>query len=167
VRGDDRLMRAWQCPTCGSPPRAWGRCVRQLAVCAGLRFTPTCVGTIPPYPARTDRPTVHPHVRGDDTKAGRTDYQDDGSPPRAWGRCHLSRRGKERDRFTPTCVGTILSRAPPAWPSAVHPHVRGDDEKGAPVGAPKTVHPHVRGDDVVSTGPGLLLPVHPHVRGDD
>src|SRR5574341_2603712 len=50
-----------------------------------------------------------------------------GSPPHAWGQlCPLLRRGLD-DRFTPTCVGTMVRSCPRAWRSAVHPHMRGDN----------------------------------------
>ena len=49
---------------CGSPPHAWGQCFMPSLRCSGIRFTPTCVGTM--YSLAAD-------VR----------YR--GSPPHAWG----------------------------------------------------------------------------------
>ena len=93
----------------GSPPRAWGQqCMRYYAR-GRSRFTPTCVGTTHDPANITDSPA--------------------GSPPRAWGqlpgRCpprstcpvHPHVRGDNgtnrrstvnKQRFTPTCVGTTL-----------------------------------------------------------
>ena len=55
-----------------------------------------------------DRPTVHPHVRGDDAFESALAAEHGGSPPRAWGR----RTGMTGRGGAPT----------------VHPHVRGDDD---------------------------------------
>jgi len=46
VRGDDTASPSGEMAYHGSPPRAWGRWrLRELAT-AGIRFTPTCVGTM-------------------------------------------------------------------------------------------------------------------------
>ncbi len=49
----------------GSPPRAWGHCQHGSFLVVGVRFTPTCVGTLMPSMTSMNRSTVHPHVRGD------------------------------------------------------------------------------------------------------
>src|SRR5262249_9508833 len=90
----------------GSPPRAWGR-----LWCDGLgvgnhRFTPTCVGTAPLRKDRKGKPAVHPHVRGDGDPLCPMPPCLIGSPPRAWGRLIPLQLFQERERFTPTCVGT-------------------------------------------------------------
>ncbi len=65
VRGDGvRLMLSSRIAV-GSPPRAWGRPGQQYNVTLLDRFTPTCVGTALRPTAKTQRRTVHPHVRGD------------------------------------------------------------------------------------------------------
>ena len=87
VRGDDRYRVHGRPGDVGSPPRAWGRLDALEQSEREVRFTPTCVGTTgtspggPVRPAgspprawgrrpglgrRCLRPTVHPHVRGDD-----------------------------------------------------------------------------------------------------
>jgi len=108
--GKTRTCCSWVIRTNGSPPRAWGR----LSL---------------PAKGNPWRP-VHPHVRGED-EHHRGDH-----PP--------------GHRFTPTCVGKTMSTfffrlplpgSPPrAWGrrrrrrstrtlTAVHPHVRGEDEQ--------------------------------------
>jgi hypothetical protein len=77
----------------GSPPRAWGRRNPSMHPKWSLRFTPTCVGTTLRHQRRRVRPSVHPHVRGDDTAEQVWAAIAHGSPPRAWGRvrCGLPR----------------------------------------------------------------------------
>ena len=92
------------------------------------RFTPTCVGkmlnmqtkidNIPGSPPRAwgklpwrissrRRPTVHPHVRGENALA--------------------HDRTAAQPRFTPTCVGKMDADTLNARSDAVHPHVRGEN----------------------------------------
>ena len=76
------------------------------------RFTPTCVGTFRrPFQVLCS-PSVHPHVRGDLALVSSREEVMVGSPPRAWGPSvpHLLRLFFVR--FTPTCVGTLLSLPP-------------------------------------------------------
>ena len=56
----------------------------------------------------------------------------DGSPPRAWGRHQVAVILLVRQRFTPTCVGTTIDTTHLRTSTAVHPHVRGDDDDGWP-----------------------------------
>src|SRR5579872_5417812 len=141
VRGDDVLQaRTYRAPV-GSPPRAWGRLVVSSILWLHSGFTPTCVGTIRLRPGRWPRARVHPHVRGDDGKLTRQEEAEQGSPPRAWGRCRRLLTLKRGHRFTPTCVGTIESRDSGSRPIWVHPHVRGDDvsatsRSSAAIGSP-------------------------------
>src|SRR5271157_1814418 len=65
ARGDNSLAATWRAAGTGSPPRAWGQPSLARRVCAGLRFTPTRVGTTPQKPAGRLVCTVHPHARGD------------------------------------------------------------------------------------------------------
>src|SRR6266511_3295307 len=128
VRGDD-FSGSWSLlASCGSPPRAWGR---RYAVSLRLshdRFTPTCVGTTSSCAWAAARWAVHPHVRGDDSCVCRAFRASTGSPPRAWGRLMRSARCCA-GRFTPTCVGTTPGVGRVVAYVAVHPHVRGDDDK--------------------------------------
>jgi len=95
----------------GSPPRAWGRPDLAQLADALFRFTPTCVGTAAtPYTSPPPAP-VHPHVRGDGSRAGSHVSRRAGSPPRAWGRRRLVSARKGVRGFTPTCVGTAVRLA--------------------------------------------------------
>src|SRR5690606_7290391 len=107
VRGDDAPVVLRFLDREGSPPRAWGRRTQVNLPVLVVRFTPTCVGTT--YCRSTYRPisSVHPHVRGDDSRF----YS-----PRA-----------VKERFTPTCVGTTSIPPGVTVQNPVHPHVRGDD----------------------------------------
>ena len=70
---------------------------------------------------------VHPHVRGDSRVALVDQDAQAGSPPRAWGQLNdYYYYYYYYYRFTPTCVGTALTRGIVHISSPVHPHVRGD-----------------------------------------
>ena len=69
----------------GSPPRAWGQSVVQIALQGRDRFTPTGVGTIDLWCTTGHNSSVHPHGRGDNPYSGRAERATIGSPPRAWG----------------------------------------------------------------------------------
>ena len=45
-------------------------------------------------------------MRGDNRMLVMTGPNCSGSPPRAWGQLPRNEQGEERERFTPTCVGT-------------------------------------------------------------
>src|SRR5918911_237205 len=68
VRGDDDTSAIESLGKSGSPPRTWGRLVLRPAANRMVRFTPTYVGTMPTKEKEFFRPTVHPHVRGDDVR---------------------------------------------------------------------------------------------------
>ena len=111
----------------GSPPRVWGRRPAVGADDDHRRFTPTCVGKACSRSSMLFSTTVHPHVCGEGAHVAADRVgDDDGSPPRVWGRRGHSGRDAVRRRFTPTCVGKAR-----AWPAAhprcsVHPHVCGE-----------------------------------------
>ena len=52
-----------------------------------------------------------------------------GSPPRAWGQCHVGTSARSSARFTPTGVGTMRPRSRAPSSGTVHPHGRGDNER--------------------------------------
>ena len=114
VRGDDASYPTCRMASSGSPPRAWGRRCLVSALPAGVRFTPTCVGTTPLRSCAAAGGTVHPHVRGDDQLRGNPQAGPLGSPPRAWGRPPRGRAPVAPGRFTPTCVGTTDPGEPAA-----------------------------------------------------
>ena len=64
-RGDNVTPAPSATWTPGSPPRAWGQFAVVPDVPAGMRFTPTGVGTIAGAARRRRRIAVHPHGRGD------------------------------------------------------------------------------------------------------
>ncbi len=127
VRGDDESLRRQHLKRAGSPPRAWGRSHVDALFGPIERFTPTCVGTMHAVRNGQNLHSVHPHVRGDDFGYRLLVLHCRGSPPRAWGRSIRDMPNGSLERFTPTCVGTIIPTSLPASSPAVHPHVRGDD----------------------------------------
>ena len=188
VCGDDHAGEHRAAGVIGSPPRVWGRHELRVRQRHRPRFTPTCVGTTSGRPRRAPRPSVHPHVCGDDRlKAGRLAYGP-GSPPRVWGRLVTVAIRRGQARFTPTCVGTTHRAGSAALRRAVHPHVCGDDGVTYRVANPRRGSPprvwgrrpgHWR-----DQGPQRFTPtcvgttssmafcmarcaVHPHVCGDD
>ena len=151
------------CGIPGTPPR---------------RFTPTCVGTIAGSGLRVARPSVHPHVRGDNSTPQCPLTAWGGSPPRAWGQFVIVAYDEDLGRFTPTCVGTMLGLGggirrgygspPRAWGQFFTALADGVRERFTPtcVGtmcpAPgrtsaASVHPHVRGDNAAGGRSRVLL----------
>ena len=140
-RGDNRDMPDAPCSSYGSPPRAWGQLVGFSACRRRGRFTPTGVGTMARLVARRMALPVHPHGRGDNGSMSIPAARRCGSPPRAWGQSPVHNRPEPILRFTPTGVGTIISRARGSIPVTVHPHGRGDNlirppEPAGPHGSP-------------------------------
>ena len=134
-RGDNLVWGAALQTRRGSPPRAWGQLPRRQRPPAATRFTPTGVGTMPRTPVCIAAAMVHPHGRGDNRAVGDVDSPPHGSPPRAWGQCCAYLRFAGTGRFTPTGVGTIISRAAKETISTVHPHGRGDNVAARAAGA--------------------------------
>ena len=168
VRGDDVPKDDVGRRCAGSPPRAWGRQRPRRRPYSRQRFTPTCVGTTGAPPDCSGVHAVHPHVRGDDASLDKRFADVRGSPPRAWGRRQSGPFGAHVARFTPTCVGTTVSRVRISAHCSVHPHVRGDDRARARrwafvSGSP----PRAWGRRLRPRRPRAPVSVHPHVRGDD
>src|SRR5947208_670007 len=90
----------------GSPPHAWGRLVAAEDGPRLLRFTPTCVGKTASYAAPSRNPSVHPHMRGEDSPQG-TSFTPNTVHP------HM--RGEDPPRPAAPCASTV------------HPHMRGED----------------------------------------
>jgi len=91
----------------GSPPRVWGQ--YNAFVYASIYNV------------------VHPHGCGDNPDDPQYDFELFGSPPRVWGQCTIRASDGGAKRFTPTGVGTILSKAAFRRAVSVHPHGCGDN----------------------------------------
>jgi len=94
----------------GSPPRAWGQRRWPRSSCRGPRFTPTRVGTTSSNFLSRSAWAVHPHARGDNPPNRAAKGGIDGSPPRAWGQLAEGVIAQAVRRFTPTRVGTTLTK---------------------------------------------------------
>src|SRR5579885_2825559 len=106
TRGDDSVTLASSTAASGSPPHAWGRRGDGFLIGAGVRFTPTRVGTTGLRHTPPHHGALHPHTRGDDGPTTHPTPTWRGSPPHAWGRRPLPNPILQRQRFTPTRVGT-------------------------------------------------------------
>ncbi len=187
VRGERQRRKYDHSMSSGSPPRAWGARTPRSAWSPAGRFTPTCVGSACASVGGSSRWSVHPHVRGERTNAASFSASSPGSPPRAWGAPAERRRGHQRHRFTPTCVGSASAISVSDSSTPVHPHVRGERRRadcsrlrsiGSPPrawGAPQK-HEHRRHSSrftptCVGSAPASRVTcwptsVHPHVRGE-
>jgi len=94
---------------------------------AGVRFTPTRVGTTSTGLDGLNGSTVHPHARGDNIDLSPLGDNVCGSPPRAWGQQEPDAAGSAFPRFTPTRVGTTTRAMKIVFCTTVHPHARGDN----------------------------------------
>ena len=126
-RGDNENSVRFHGVSSGSPPRAWGQCVRRRHRRHHRRFTPTGVGTIEFERNCYYYNAVHPHRRGDNAVFAYFTWAQVGSPPRAWGQYTGVGLPDFDIRFTPTGVGTITRLRKSRDISTVHPHGRGDN----------------------------------------
>ena len=188
TRGEDKPPIPLNRSRCGSPPHAWGRCLRQHDLEPHPRFTPTRVGKMILQRLEPVHVAVHPHTRGEDAQVISAGTPYSGSPPHAWGRYHADHCASVRPRFTPTRVGKMIIRARRQPALAVHPHTRGEDStmcvsSSSPDGSP----PHAWGRSRPPPRPSCIerftptrvgkihprhvplptRPVHPHTRGED
>jgi len=171
----------------GSPPCVWGMLHTGREGRRGERFTPTCVGNARGSSCSRHRGSVHPHVCGECVRKREGKVKARGSPPRVWGMRQLRRVRRQRQRFTPTCVGNAI---PLMWAfhfATVHPHVCGECslkgvERAVLLGSPPRVWGmHDLGEELVA--PARFTPtcvgnaeghpksergrsVHPHVCGE-
>ena len=113
----------------GSSPHAWGACYAPDLAAASDRFIPTCVGSMPSPPRPLPAPPVHPHMRGEHTFPANACAASGGSSPHAWGALHIIECRRRRDRFIPTCVGSIgLTVTGTTAPAGSSPHAWGASE---------------------------------------
>ena len=151
MRGDNGVDVQRQIPVLGSPPHAWGQCDPHPPRPAAHRFTPTCVGTIQGSGKSARRDAVHPHMRGDNIKDYGDSVDQTGSPPHAWGQWIVSASSVPHQRFTPTCVGTMISFSVTVTPlPGSPPHAWGQWEGPKALPSRRLVHPHMRGDNYKS-----------------
>ena len=129
VRGEDSFSPPAGILNAETPPRAWGRPMKESKKKYSCRNTPTCVGKTkaawggeipsPKHPhvrgedaSRSIRRLSvpkHPHVRGEDALLLDLRPLHLETPPRAWGRLRVCWSNVYRSRNTPTCVGKTFS----------------------------------------------------------
>jgi len=189
VRGENSRSRSGSKPSCGTPPRAWGkpstrmvsasptygtppRAWGKLDIAGGkikrVRYTPTCVGkTYTGCPRRLGM-RVHPHVRGENVIWTVLFLAVQGTPPRAWGKRVDRVWNRDRGRYTPTCVGKTKHPSYPCLLVKVHPHVRGENIETTPRRITAIRYtPTCVGKTFIVLDLILLSAVHPHVRGEN
>ena len=150
----------------GSSPRVWGAYDLADAPVIGIRFIPTCVGSIVAGSNSTLFGKVHPHVCGEHAaesppiaelegssprvwgalRQGATSRHSDGSSPRVWGASRRLRSALKTNRFIPTCVGSISVVNFCAVPNRFIPTCVGSISFPLPSKTQCTVHPHVCGE---------------------
>ena len=112
-----------------TPPRAWGRHGKRIAVLSADGNTPTGVGKTSFSNSFTKVTWKHPHGRGEDfTKLSRDNGERE-TPPRAWGRLHGTANASCLVRNTPTGVGKTNTGIFRAIVLEKHPHGRGEDNE--------------------------------------
>ena len=174
-------------PWNGSSPRPWGTPVMRLHVIDQQRFIPTPVGNTASSTTWSSSCAVHPHARGEHGIFQRCGKSSTGSSPRPWGTRITSSRNLSLSRFIPTPVGNTRSAFCFLYSPSVHPHARGEHQKGSKLQLPgsgssprpwgthftKSKRPYpVRfiptpvGNTLYNGFPPPLTSVHPHARGE-
>ena len=110
----------------GSSPHAWGIPIGRVAAGTHQRFIPTCVGNTQSAVALYTPLAVHPHMRGEYSRASCNTGRTAGSSPHAWGIQREAHAKTAESRFIPTCVGNTFISQAVGMASAVHPHMRGE-----------------------------------------
>ena len=173
------------CP--GSSPRARGTVVSKSSKAPPVRFIPACAGNRAVAFWPTISPSVHPRVRGEQSRTRDRFSGAAGSSPRARGTGHRHHVLERERRFIPACAGnrdTVMALI--HWPP-VHPRVRGEQARGLLAGRCSVgSSPRARGTDrcyVNPTQQQRFIPacagnshestptlrsgtVHPRVRGE-
>ena len=127
-RGEDTININFNIWTMETPPRAWGRRLKNPLRYSSTRNTPTGVGKTTSQPASNVPPEKHPHGRGEDQRVNRKTYIFLETPPRAWGRPFDAHTPFFIFRNTPTGVGKTLLRQHIVRAGGKHPHGRGEDQ---------------------------------------
>ncbi len=116
----------------GSSPREWGLAGPGHPDLDLRGLIPTRVGTGPPRPARSTRPTAHPHASGDWGVRRRHTPRGTGSSPREWGLDPLDDELPVLHGLIPTRVGTGRPGVSAETSPGAHPHASGDWRKMSP-----------------------------------
>ena len=126
-RGEDLLPVTFGRPATETPPRAWGRPGARNGQPRCCRNTPTSVGKT--HTAFLTWPAVrkHPHERGEDLMSVPLFLALAETPPRAWGRRGIWRKGQRQQGNTPTSVGKTPPNCNFHRYLQKHPHERGED----------------------------------------
>ena len=186
-RGEHPVRRFSVSASSGSSPRAWGTRLRNARGRLARRFIPTSVGNTHAQPGRCQRPSVHPHERGEHFGLLLLALGLSGSSPRAWGTQLRIRQRLRTKRFIPTSVGNTRDANGRQRRVTVHPHERGEHELHGTVdeladgssprawGTPRgcrgaAPHPRFIPTSVGNTGRRIsgrsTTSVHPHERGE-
>ena len=110
----------------GSSPRAWGTHRAWAWRLRHPRIIPTCVGNTGIARCVHQRPSDHPHVRGEHGQISVPQAAYNGSSPRAWGTLGDGVESVDAARIIPTCVGNTVDILPGGTIGTDHPHVRGE-----------------------------------------
>ena len=180
------LSRLYWCRE--TPPRAWGRPNTGKHLQGLKRNTPTGVGKTWHGIRMIRLIRKHPHGRGEDAISALLYLTLLETPPRAWGRRHLTVSRIGTPGNTPTGVGKTPSGARPPSAGKKHPHGRGEDnaevqrvadivETPPRAWGRRASHPcaaNDRGNTPTGVGKtgyrlstGASCGKHPHGRGED
>ena len=133
VRGEDFLQPRRCAPKPETPPRAWGRVLRQAARVEVRRNTPTGVGKSRFVQKWQAARRKHPHGRGEELHYCYITVALLETPPRAWGRVNAPCVQAMSNGNTPTGVGKSVIAKHNGKNSQKHPHGRGEEgQQSAP-----------------------------------
>ena len=148
MRGENLHASTSQHGADGTPPHAWGKLSDLFIVAPVLRYTPTCVGKTNAPAQQAGGIAVHPHMRGENSRALRS------VESVVW--------------YTPTCVGKTLCALHTILRIQVHPHMRGENVHIALDGLGCVRYtPTCVGKTALTTGKLPTPTVHPHMRGEN
>ncbi len=132
-----------------------------------MRFIPACAGSRRPIPNKINVQSVHPRVRGEQTKPWPEEFLLNGSSPRARGAAGKGSPNCPGCRFIPACAGSRHGpRGERGVLSGSSPRARGADLGTQFFIAVKRFIPACAGSRTPDTDMTFLQPVHPRVRGE-
>ncbi len=133
ARGEDDFINAKQVEGEETPPRTWGRQIRNQPGNAPPRNTPTHVGKTTPSATPTCSRRKHPHARGEDLEGIIMVRGILETPPRTWGRLKQIEQNVHASGNTPTHVGKTDGDGRRCTHDEKHPHARGEDRSRPPL----------------------------------